>query len=318
MARNCRLVLSISAVTAFAAFVSAQSSRAPFGNCIYPALEFSDQVMFSSGTAASSTCDFLYKAPQPGFFSFVGPNQLPPLNESNELVPTGVFSFMNPYVNENPANPTAHATIFVQKGYSQDGLYVVDDNVNDNASKISSGIDVEMFNIPPTASRNGIHVHMDKGNAAARGSLYGLAIGAHAPNSIGIGLLPSGSNSVGIETQATGQYGMFETDGTAAPSTLATVTEHVNHFTSGNVLEVFQQYSAMTGDLVHAEMAAGGSGSFSGNFLSFSNRGTPEFKLDSNGNVYSAAIKAPAGQKWFVCVDDNGKLSSQPSPCNGG
>jgi len=298
-----------------------------FSNCVFSFWGNADQAVVSKGSTAAPTCDLLYKSSPPSSFSVLGSNQLPPTG-SNELLPNGLFSFMNVYANAadeqlHRVDPVGRAasgrqvtfsgvpqsTVWVQKGYEQDGIAIIDDNANDSSQGPDSSLDIRVFNVPPTnLERYGIHLTLDPTSAQnQQGTLYGLAVGAHANNSIGAGFLATGSDTIGIQS--------IEGDAQGDQENLFIVGHQFNHFTNGHIFLVDHQVSTMTGDVLQADMA-NKSGAFLGNFLNFLNNGVQEFKVDSKGDVYVPSIKAKSGTR-FVCVDTTGKLTSQTSPCSG-
>lgn len=280
-------------------------------NCMFPIWGRANQVVVSNGSVTARVCDLLYKPLLPSNYAVLGPSQLPQ-SGSNELLPNGLFSFTNVYANIESYTGAPAATVWVQKGYQQDGVFIIDDNSKDHdppSGEPFSSLDVRIYNVPPTIkNRFGIHVHVDPSSAQSQpGSLYGLAVGAHATNSIGAGILATGAGAIGLQS--------IEGDSAGHEQNLTVISHQINHFTDGDIFNVIQQLSSMRGDVLQANMA-NGSGDFSGNFLNFLKHGVQEFKVDAEGNVYVPSIKANTGTR-FVCVDTTGKLISQETPCSG-
>jgi hypothetical protein len=283
-----------------------------FSNCTAdPFLgTYADEAVVSNGSTTSPTCDLLYKAVFPSTFTALSSTQLPP-STSGEWAPAGLFSFMNVYANSETYTGMP-ATVWVQKGFQQDGIAILDDNSNDSYSLgagPASSLDISIYNVPANTARYGIHVTLD--GPTNKGTLYAAALGAHATNSVGAAIEANGNGSTAIFS--------FEGDGTETEASFNTTAHEIIHQTNGYIFNVSQLVSNMTGDVLLANMASGSgtsAGTFSGNFLNFLNAGHQEFKVDAQGNVYVPSIKANTGTR-FVCVDTTGKLISQTTACSG-
>ena len=51
------------------------------------------------------------------------------------------------------------------------------------------------------------------------------------------------------------------------------------------------------------------------NYVSNACQWKEPIRLGTNGEIYFLHLKAPAGEKYFICIDDKGKLISQSTPC---
>jgi hypothetical protein len=61
-----------------------------------------------------------------------------------------------------------------------------------------------------------------------------------------------------------------------------------NHYSTGNIMTLYQMKSAMTGDFLLGNANNGGTGTLLGNFINFNVNWVPKFRVDAGGNVYSA------------------------------
>ncbi len=301
-------LLRNSLLTGLALLSTTVAGGETFSNCVFSLWGNADQVVVSNGSTTAPTCDMLYKSSPPANFTVLNSTQLPPPGSAEQL-PNGLFSFLNVYANADSFSDVPPSTVWVQKGFAQDGIAIVDDNANDSSQGDNSSLDIRVLNVPKTnPGRSGIHLTLDPTSGQnQQGSLYGIALGAHAVNSIGMGVLTDGGGGIGIQS--------IEGDAQGEKEELFIVGHQFNHFTNGHIFLVDHQVSTMTGDVLQADMA-NGSGKFKGNFLNFLNAGVQEFKVDSKGDVYVPSIKANSGTR-FVCVDTIGKLISQTTPCSG-
>src|SRR5271166_558119 len=155
-----------------------------FSNCVVPLWgEYSNEVVVSNNSTTTPTCDLLYKALQPSYFTALGSSHLPQAG-SLEYLPNGVFSFMNVYTNTG-SYTGAPATVWVQKGAAQNGITIIDDNANDNDTWSTgvagpfapySSLNIALYNVPAnlTDARYGIHVHVDPSSGNQQHLLYGI------------------------------------------------------------------------------------------------------------------------------------------------
>jgi hypothetical protein len=199
---------------------------------------------------------------------------------------SGLFDF------ENVSAPTK-PTMFVRKAPAQHGMSIFDNNPADNAV-LAHGLNLEMYNITNLlggGTRAGIRVHVDPSNTAPA-NLYGVEIGNHGPATTGLIVATYGANAaqtsgVGIQSLAKGFASILSTEGDPVSSPVPTVGLQFNHYSTGNIMTLYQMNSQMTGDFLFGNASNGGTGALLGNFLNFNVNWVSKFRVDAGGNLFS-------------------------------
>jgi hypothetical protein len=133
---------------------------------------------------------------------------------------------------------------------------------------------------------------------------------------------PSVENTQGtsILSQSWGYTGYYATEGDPTDVT-STIGAFFNHYSTGDIIQMQQSTSTMTGDFINANAQAG-SGKLTGNFLNFLVDYSPVFQVNAQGNLGTLGtitlpnLKANSGTR-FVCINTQGVLISQTKPCEG-
>lgn len=197
---------------------------------------------------------------------------------------SGLFDF------ENVSAPTK-PTVYVRKAPAQHGLFIFDNNAGDSVAQ--HALNIELYNITNlTDSRAGIRVHVDPTNTAPA-NLYGIEIGNHGPATTGLIVGTFGANAqqtlgIGIQSLAKGFASILSTEGDATTSPVPTVGLQFNHYSTGNIMTLYQMNAQMTGDFLFGNASNGGTGALLGNFINFNVNWLPKFRVDAGGNVFSA------------------------------
>jgi hypothetical protein len=211
---------------------------------------------------------------------------------------SGLFDF------ENVSPPTL-PTVFVRKGPGQHGVFIFDDNPGDN-SVLEHALDIELYNITnllDTGTRAGIRVHVDPSNTVPS-NLYGIEIGNHGPTTTGLIVGTYGANAaptsgIGIQSLAKGFASILSTEGDSTSSPVSTVGLQFNHYSTGNIMTLYQMTNQMTGDFLFGNASNGGTGTLQGNFLNFNVNWAPVFRVDAGGDVLSSGYVWPQNGSYY-------------------
>jgi hypothetical protein len=199
---------------------------------------------------------------------------------------SGLFDF------ENVSPPTL-PTVYVRKPPAQHGVFIFDDNPGDSVAQ--HALNIELYNITNlVGDKAGIRVHVDPTNTVPA-NLYGIEIGNHGPTTTGLIVETEGANAsqtsgIGIQSLASGFASILSTEGLSDPasSPVPTVGLQFNHYSTGNIMTLYQMNNVMTGDFLFGNASNGGTGTLQGNFINFNVNWLPKFRVDAGGNVFSA------------------------------
>jgi hypothetical protein len=199
---------------------------------------------------------------------------------------SGLFDFEN-------VSPPTKPTVYVRKAPAQHGVEIFDNNSGDNSVE-DFDLDLELYNITSLAAggtRAGIRVHVDPTNTVPA-NLYGMEIGNHGPTTTGLIVGTYGANSaptsgIGIQSLAKGFASILSTEGDPVNSPVPTVGLQFNHYSTGNIMTLYQMNSTMTGDFLFGNASNGGTGTLLGNFINFNVNWVPKFRVDAGGNVFT-------------------------------
>ncbi len=226
-------------------------------------------------------------------------------------------------------------SLFVQKNPGQNGIFIVDNNPSDSSYTYS--LNIETYNVTSIVNgiAAGIRSHVDPSNTIPPttgpfANLAGVGIGNHGPYTVGLEILTQGATGSGpsventqgtsILSQSWGYTGYYATEGDPTDVT-STIGAFFNHYSTGDIIQMQQSTSTMTGDFINANAQAG-SGKLTGNFLNFLVDYSPVFQVNAQGNLGTLGtitlpnLKANSGTR-FVCINTQGVLISQTKPCEG-